>query len=111
MHHSFVQPDAFVAECLREGQLWERACEWGQQWKKALDVLTGSRQSLVQPNVICFNSAFRVCGQGQQWKKALDLLSGMLQSLVQPHTISFNLSISACNEWGQQWKNVWRCSL
>ena len=53
------------------------ACEKGQQWQRALQLMEGMQARSVQPNVISYNAAISACGKGQQWQWVLQLMEGM----------------------------------
>eukprot|EP00933_Yihiella_yeosuensis_P014581 TRINITY_DN13017_c0_g1_i5.p1 TRINITY_DN13017_c0_g1~~TRINITY_DN13017_c0_g1_i5.p1 ORF type:complete len:107 (+),score=14.28 TRINITY_DN13017_c0_g1_i5:153-473(+) len=73
------------------------ACEEGEQWQSALNVLRLMLQSKVQPNAICYNAAIH-CEKGGLWETALNLLCSMHQSKVAPDVVSYRAAISACEK-------------
>ena len=50
------------------------ACEKGQQWASALNLLGQMWHWSVQANVVTYSAAISACERGQQWASALELL-------------------------------------
>ena len=72
------------------------ACEKGNQWAKALDLLQEMTNSGIEPNVISYSAAISACEKGSQWEKALGLLQEMTNSGIEPNVISYSAAIKAC---------------
>lgn len=72
------------------------ACEKGQQWERALELLEQMQAQGVRPEAITFNAAISACEKCQQWERALGLLSEMEAQGVQPNVITYSAAISAC---------------
>ncbi|CAK0875286.1 unnamed protein product [Prorocentrum cordatum] len=81
------------------------ACEKGEQWQRALALLSEMREAKLDPDVISYNVGISACEKGQQWQRALALLSEMLEAKLEPDIISYNAGISAC-EKGEQWQRA-----
>ena len=44
------------------------ACEKGEQWHRALALLSEMREAKLEPNVISYNAGISVCEKGEQWQ-------------------------------------------
>ncbi|CAK0875288.1 unnamed protein product [Prorocentrum cordatum] len=103
------------------------ACEKGEQWQRALALLSEMREAKLDPDVISYNVGISACEKGQQWQRALALLSEiagisacekgeqwqralvllseMSEAQLEPNVISYSAGISAC-EKGEQWQRA-----
>ncbi|CAK0806222.1 unnamed protein product [Prorocentrum cordatum] len=77
---------------------WISACEKGQQWQRALSLLSEMVETKLKPAAISYNAWISPCGKGQQWQRALSLLSWIVETKLDPDTIIYNAWISACGE-------------
>ncbi|CAK0800945.1 unnamed protein product [Prorocentrum cordatum] len=53
------------------------ACEKGEQWQRALALLSEMREAKLEPDVISYSAGISACEKGGQWQPALALLSEM----------------------------------
>ncbi|CAK0818311.1 unnamed protein product, partial [Prorocentrum cordatum] len=53
------------------------ACEKGEQWQRALALLSEMWEAKLEPNVISYSAGISACEKGEQWQRALGLLSEM----------------------------------
>ena len=73
-------------------------CEKGQEWQRALGLLSAMVRAKVEANTISYNAAISACEKGQQWQLALGLLSRMEQAEVEANTIRYTAAIIACEK-------------
>ncbi|CAK0831140.1 unnamed protein product, partial [Prorocentrum cordatum] len=81
------------------------ACEKGEQWHRALALLSEMREAKLELDVISYNAGISACEKGEQWQRALALLSEMREAKLEPNVISYNAGISACKK-GEQWQRA-----
>ncbi|CAK0881598.1 unnamed protein product, partial [Prorocentrum cordatum] len=81
------------------------ACEKGEQWQRALTLLSEMREAKLEPNVISYSAGISACEKGEQWQRALALLSELREAKIKPNVISYDAGISAC-EKGKQWQRA-----
>ncbi|CAK0832933.1 unnamed protein product [Prorocentrum cordatum] len=74
----------------------------GEQWARALALLSELREAKLEPNVIYCNAGISACEKGEQWQRALALLSEMWEVTLESSVTSYNAGISACGK-GEQW--------
>ncbi|CAK0809448.1 unnamed protein product [Prorocentrum cordatum] len=72
------------------------ACEKGEQWQRALALLSEMWEAKLEPNVISYSAGISACEKGEQWQRALALLSEMWEAKLEPDVISYSAGISAC---------------
>ncbi|CAK0866903.1 unnamed protein product [Prorocentrum cordatum] len=90
------------------------ACGKGEQWQRALALLSEMREAKLKPNVISYsagiseagaqlsyNTGISACEKGEQWQRALSLLSEMRDAKLELDVISYSAGISACEKGGQ----------
>ncbi|CAK0790319.1 unnamed protein product, partial [Prorocentrum cordatum] len=77
----------------------------GEQWQRALALLSEMREAKLEPNVISYNAWISACAKGEQWQRALALLSAMREAKLEPNVISYNAGTSACAK-GEQWQRA-----
>ncbi|CAK0882108.1 unnamed protein product [Prorocentrum cordatum] len=63
------------------------ACEKGEQWQRALALLSKMREAEVGPDVISYIAAADACGRGGQWQQALLLLRGAAAARPERHVL------------------------
>ncbi|CAK0826491.1 unnamed protein product [Prorocentrum cordatum] len=64
------------------------ACEKGEQWQRALALLSEMREAKGEPDVtLIYSAGISACGNGEQWKRALALLSEMREAKGEPDSI------------------------
>ncbi|CAK0853036.1 unnamed protein product [Prorocentrum cordatum] len=97
------------------------ACEKGEQWQRALALLSEMWEVKLEPNVIFSHSAgisacekceqwqralaLLACEKGEQWQRALALLSEMWEAKLEPNVIfSYSAGISACDKGSGRWR-------
>ncbi|CAK0835586.1 unnamed protein product [Prorocentrum cordatum] len=80
------------------------ACAKGEQWQRALALLSEMRDAKLEPTV-SYNAGISACEKGEQWQRALSLLGDMLEAKLDPNVISYNAGISACAR-GEQWQRA-----
>lgn len=68
------------------------ACEKGQQWQWALELLAEMSSAKVSADVIAFNSCISACQKATSWQQSLQLLSVMLHGSLLPSIVSYNAS-------------------
>ncbi|CAK0834544.1 unnamed protein product, partial [Prorocentrum cordatum] len=98
------------------------ACEKGEQWQRALALLSEMWEAKLEPDVISYSAGISACEKGEQWQRALALLSEMWEgeqwqpalallreiweAKLEPNVIfSYSAGISAC-EKGEQWQRA-----
>lgn len=80
------------------------ACEKGQQWKLALQVLEEMKATF-GPNVIAYSAAISALSKGQQWEKAWELFCEIEQSGEKLSVVTYNATMTAL-EKGLQWERA-----
>ncbi|CAK0818312.1 unnamed protein product, partial [Prorocentrum cordatum] len=82
----------------------------GEQWQRALALLSEMWEAKLEPNVICttilgeararisYNAGISACEKGEQWQRALALLSEMWEAKLEPNVISYSAGISRVRE-------------
>ncbi|CAK0825413.1 unnamed protein product, partial [Prorocentrum cordatum] len=82
------------------------ACEKGEQWQRALALLSEIREAKLEPDVIfSYTAGISACEKGKQWQRALALLSEIREAKLQPNVICYSAGITAC-ESGEQWQQA-----
>ena len=71
------------------------ACEKGEQWQRALALLSEMWEAKLEPNVISYNAGISACEKGEQWQRALALLSEMWEAKLEPDVIYTTIPGSA----------------
>ncbi|CAK0806722.1 unnamed protein product [Prorocentrum cordatum] len=71
------------------------ACEKGEQWQRALELLGKMQEVKLEPSVITYNAGIVACRRCGQWQQALSLLGEMRNSYLEPNDNSYNLGITA----------------
>ncbi|CAK0794259.1 unnamed protein product [Prorocentrum cordatum] len=69
------------------------ACERGQQWQRALSLLSQMVETKLEPTVINYSVVTSACQQGQQWQLALSLLNHIVETNLEPDKI-YGISLS-----------------
>ncbi|CAL1131192.1 unnamed protein product [Cladocopium goreaui] len=78
------------------------ACNKGEEWQRALQLLSNLPQAQLLPDVVTFNTASSACGKVSEWQRSLTLLQQMQDLQLEATVISFGAALSAA-EKGQQW--------
>ncbi|CAK0866950.1 unnamed protein product [Prorocentrum cordatum] len=61
------------------------ACEKGEQWQRALALLSEIWHVKLEPSIIfSYNAGISACEKGEQWQRALALLSEMREAKLEP---------------------------
>ncbi|CAK8993836.1 Pentatricopeptide repeat-containing protein At5g02830 [Durusdinium trenchii] len=89
IHDAQLKPDAVCYSAAIA------ACDQGQQWQLALQLL---RQS--EPNVVAYSAAVSACRKSGQWPWALHLLREMRRFELESNLVTYNAAIGACEECG-----------
>ena len=63
------------------------ACEKGEQWQRALALLSEVWEAKLEPDVISYNAGISACEKGEQWQRALALLSEMWEAKLEPDVV------------------------
>ncbi|CAK0833632.1 unnamed protein product [Prorocentrum cordatum] len=63
------------------------ACEKGEQWQRALALLSTMLEAKLKPDAAVFNAGISACEKGRQWQRALALLSGISEAELDPDVI------------------------
>ncbi|CAK0899307.1 unnamed protein product, partial [Prorocentrum cordatum] len=71
------------------------ACEKGEQWQRALELLSEMLKAKLEPSVISYHAEIVACARCGQWRQALSLLGEMRNRYVEPNEDSYNLGITA----------------
>ncbi|CAK0795975.1 unnamed protein product [Prorocentrum cordatum] len=71
------------------------ACEKGEQWQRALALLSEMREARLEPNVISYNAELCACERCGQWRQALSLLDEMRAIHLKPDDLSYNMGVAA----------------
>ncbi|CAK0788104.1 unnamed protein product [Prorocentrum cordatum] len=87
------------------------ACEKGEQWQRALALLSEIRKAKLGPVVISlsYNAGISACEKCEQWQRALALLSEMREAKLAPNVISTARG-SARARRASSGSRPWRCS-
>ena len=75
------------------------ACEKGDQWQRALALLSEMREAKLEPSVISYSAGISACEKGEQWQRALALLSEMWEAKLEPDVIYTTIPGSARSRW------------
>ena len=70
---------------------------------KAMEILEEMPQSLVQMDLLSFNSAINSLERSDRWQQALDLLDVMQGAEVVASTVTYNAAISCLKTGAQNW--------
>ncbi|CAK0800611.1 unnamed protein product [Prorocentrum cordatum] len=85
------------------------ACEKGDQWQRALALLSEMRDAKLEPNAIfSYNAGMSACEKGEQWQRALALLGGMREVKLEPN-VSATMLGSARARRASSGSGRWRC--
>ncbi|CAK0904775.1 unnamed protein product [Prorocentrum cordatum] len=76
------------------------ACERGEQWQRALLLLSEMREAKLEPDVI-HHAGISACEKDGQWQQASSLLSEMGDMELEPNVVSYSAVISACEKDGR----------
>ncbi|CAK0793530.1 unnamed protein product [Prorocentrum cordatum] len=97
MGEAKLEPDAIFSynACIS-------ACGKGEQWQRALSLLSELREAKLQPSVVSYSAGISACGKGKQWQLAFALLSQMGEASLNPNVNSFNAALSACRKSEQR---------
>ncbi|CAK0905365.1 unnamed protein product [Prorocentrum cordatum] len=86
------------------------ACEKGEQWQRALALLSEMREAKLDPHdIFSYSAGISACGKGAQWQRALALLSEMREERLEPTVISYAPG-SARVKKVSSGCGLWRCS-
>ena len=56
------------------------ACGKGEQWQRALALLSEMWEAKLEPNVVSYSAGISACKTGKQWQRALALLGEMCEA-------------------------------
>ncbi|CAK0825239.1 unnamed protein product [Prorocentrum cordatum] len=84
------------------------ACEKGEQWQRALALLSEMREMKLEPNIISYNAGISACEKREQWQDALALLSEMREVKLEPDSSATALG-SARARRASSGRMHWRC--
>ncbi|CAK0885507.1 unnamed protein product, partial [Prorocentrum cordatum] len=56
----------------------------GEQWQRALALLSEMWEAKLDPNVVSYSAGISACEKGEQWQRALALLSEMWEVKLEP---------------------------
>ncbi|CAK0858308.1 unnamed protein product [Prorocentrum cordatum] len=84
------------------------ACGKGEQWQRALALLSEMREAKLELNVFSYSGGISACGKGKQWQRALALLSEMREAKLDPDS-AITLG-SARARRASSGSEPWRCS-
>ncbi|CAK0832934.1 unnamed protein product [Prorocentrum cordatum] len=101
MREAKVEPD--VISC----NAGISACEKGEQWQRALTLLSEMREAKVEPDAVSCNAGISACEKGEQWQRALALLSEMREVQLEPSSASTLGSARAGR--ASSGSGPWRC--
>ncbi|CAK0845406.1 unnamed protein product [Prorocentrum cordatum] len=62
------------------------ACQKGEQWQRAVALLSEMLEAQIEPNVI-YNAVISACEKGRQWQRAQSLIREMWEASVEPNTV------------------------
>ncbi|CAK0794992.1 unnamed protein product [Prorocentrum cordatum] len=85
------------------------ACEKGEQWQRALALLSEMRKAMLEPDVTCYNAGISACQKGEQWQQALALLSEMREARLEPDVTQTTTPGSARARRTSSGSELWRC--
>ncbi|CAK0874690.1 unnamed protein product, partial [Prorocentrum cordatum] len=77
------------------------ACEKGEQWQRALALLSEMREAKLEPDVISYNVGISVCANGGQWQEALSMLRTMRLRKLDVNFMVYGTAASMCEQGGQ----------
>ena len=78
------------------------ACEKGEQWQQALDLVVAEQSVELLPGVITCNASISAREKREQWQQALGLPGSLV---VFPNSVTYSAAITAC-EKGVQWQQA-----
>ncbi|CAK0841631.1 unnamed protein product [Prorocentrum cordatum] len=81
------------------------ACDQGEQWQRALALISEMRLANIEPDEITLNAGTTACARGEQWQQALSLLSEMWEAKLEPTVFSCCVGVNAC-ALGEQWQRA-----
>ncbi|CAK0863571.1 unnamed protein product [Prorocentrum cordatum] len=85
------------------------ACDRGNQWQRALVLLSEMREAGLEADGITCSAGISACANGEQWQPALVLLSAMQDAKMEPDTInSATVLSSARATWASSGSGPWR---
>ena len=79
------------------------ACEKGDRWQVALEILSEMATSEASPNVFSYSACISACERASQWQLALVLLAQMFTAGIVPDQIILNTLLTARDK-GTQWE-------
>ncbi|CAK0888332.1 unnamed protein product [Prorocentrum cordatum] len=85
------------------------ACEKGDQWQRALALLSEMWEAKLEPNVMSCSAGISACEKGEQWQRALSLLNEMRESKLEPDPSSATTLASARAKRVSSGSVLWRC--
>ncbi|CAK0817015.1 unnamed protein product [Prorocentrum cordatum] len=84
------------------------ACGKGEQWQRALALLSEMWEAKVEPNVISYSAGASACETGEQWQRALALLGEMWEAKLEPNSATTLGSARAGR--ASSGSGLWLCS-
>lgn len=81
------------------------ACDKGQEWERALDLLGPVRRAPLEPDAISCSAGISACSRGARWEQALELPGHAPRPQLDPGVACRGATIAAC-EKGRPWERA-----
>ncbi|CAK0852609.1 unnamed protein product, partial [Prorocentrum cordatum] len=77
------------------------ACEKGEQWQRALALLSEMKEVKLEPNDFSYSAGVTACEKGGQWQQALSILRTVRLRKLDVDFMAYGNTASMCEQGGQ----------